>query len=501
MNIKEIEDLVKNYENLYYIDEDIDDYHFTFLLLIASKIKFFNEYRYTEEQMKNFINFYQLDNNSILKLITTSLKEENFEYTHLFFSKKNKKIKIERKYFEFFNCLIKYSVLMKKLEEIDIDGTIKSIDSNLGLYRQITEEMDYINNTIAFIQLRSENIYSDKFHLYNNKDFTKHPYVRSLFLLKELVKKESDTSINPKLKIIYRVLNYELKSQAKSIYFILVIFILNNTFFINKMMISELSSKMFDILRNSKIISIYVNYLYQDISKPYEKRGKKTDNTTRLEIVYALNNYDAYSLRFDLPHKGVGIIHFNNISPGGTKSLFFSEDEYKSIIGKNNSLKKFFLKTEDKYFLYEEKNIDLDKEEKKLYENIESIKMHEPIFKKTYSEDEFLYLIELLNKYLNPIRPWNVDKNGVNKEKSFNYNKLLFMIDEYFLSLEIYEINEKYDNLNLRRNFIKHEKLKKEIINFALKKYNLKLDEFHDFYELLFFIVDCSYEELINGYS
>lgn len=50
---------------------------------------------------------------------------------------------------------------------------------------------------------------------------------------------------------------------------------------------------------NACVIVIQPNFLHLNTEKPSEYRTKKSDNTTRLHIVYGYDNFDAYSLRFD----------------------------------------------------------------------------------------------------------------------------------------------------------------------------------------------------------
>ncbi len=113
--------------------------------------------------------------------------------------------------------------------------------------------------------------------------------------------------------------------------------------------IGVLFDVMWSILSDGEIARIYIEEYEYKTQKNINDIGRN-DHTTRIHIIFSLINEDIYSLRIDMPHKGVDYVHFNlqELKNG------YVSDSAMPILSKEkvNEMNKF-LGVEMKYFFYE----------------------------------------------------------------------------------------------------------------------------------------------------
>ena len=74
--------------------------------------------------------------------------------------------------------------------------------------------------------------------------------------------------------------------------------------------IEELFNILWKITQDGEIARVYIEENEYKVKKSIEEIGKN-DRTTRIHIIFSLENTDIYSLRIDMPHKGVNYAHLN----------------------------------------------------------------------------------------------------------------------------------------------------------------------------------------------
>lgn len=231
------------------------------------------------------------------------------------------------------------------------------------------------------------------------------------------------------IPFIVNFIIHDVMSRMYSIYLTGVMLVIQDSPYIDlgiKKIAADLYQYFLEVLRNSKLIGIQFNSLHPHTDA--ENRGKK-DNTTQLQLIYSYNNFDAYCLRLDLPHKGQKDIHFNNRTPGErlgneVNSCIFQESEYETILSNNPKAKKFFIQYNNVYALKERCNCEFEgTEDQKLFEKIENDYSHFKITSKEYDETDIIKFVELLG-YFFPRAPKTIDIEYEYAMTCFNYNKL-----------------------------------------------------------------------------
>ncbi|WP_349946741.1 hypothetical protein ABFV83_00095 [Lacrimispora sp. BS-2] len=111
-----------------------------------------------------------------------------------------------------------------------------------------------------------------------------------------------------------RMVKDEIKSKSLTIRFVLAcLAFLDSPFYSDdeKKLIEIIYNQTREILVNCDIHNIYLEQsVFYNSEIPDEEKGSK-DKTTRIQMIFSLENDDIYSLRFDMPHKGVDYIHLN----------------------------------------------------------------------------------------------------------------------------------------------------------------------------------------------
>ena len=326
----------------------------------------------------------------------------------------------------FFISIINLHLAYKELDMIsdatDKDAIIKNIE-----YIQSAIFSFYSTNVNnATYECMLEQQFSYEHILYDSGDFPATDYLN---ILKTLSINDGRFGYDESLLlIISHLAQYELKTRLNALYLIMITqIIMHSPFFedeIHKMALEMYENLMF-ILKNGRVISIQVNSLYFDPSKSCDDRTKQ-DNTTRLQILYGYENFDAYIMRVDLSHQGQPFIHFNNASPGKVSSYLFNEEEYKKTISLYPLLEPCFIEySNGRWALKERNNCALTKEMARMFDIVESEKAHKGLFSESFSEDCVVKFIELFSNMLPSTCCIPIDKDGEYAHRCFNYDILI----------------------------------------------------------------------------
>ena len=316
------------------------------------------------------------------------------------------------------NIIVRCVLLLKELQEITACENDDQLTNAYNTFLTMAGELEYINASIGCY----EDLNSDS-NCFNHTLFKEsislvqlaqhlHPAYKEVF-------KFSFESIN----ILIYLLSYELYTKINNCLFITILMAIKHSPIIDgeiKTVAEEIYSFFFTVLREAHIVNIEINALFQDSKMLIKKRNKNNSNTTRFHAVYSYDNYDCYSIRFDLAHEGVLESHFNIISPGKIKYGFLYKDEYESFVGNHPNYHNCFIEESGKYYVKERNNVVLDEE----FESLMEHRIHRFSFSKGVEEsvqlEYFNILGVMLSKYVCPI-----EKTDVFNSNSFHLDRLI----------------------------------------------------------------------------
>ena len=344
--------------------------------------------------------------------------------------------------YSLFDIIIRYHFISKALSQISEQIDKEQLKKNIGLFEGMLYHFDIINAKSATFECMYNNCFSQEFTIYSNSDFTPMDSINLLKLF--LISSEYYEHYKDMLPVIYQLLCYEFYTRTNTLYLITIVQIIKHSPFYDKSIYDiavEFYSHLLFMHRNARIISIQINSLIPTIDFKPELRTKK-DNTTRMQVLYGYDNYDKYVVRLDLAHIGEGFVHYNNKSPGGNRCCLFNEDEYRAIIEKHPELVKWFIVYGDRWSLKERTNCNLTKDEKKLYERIRKDKEHDPVFNKTYDEQNIVYFIELIGNMLPQYCYVPIDQEEIHARYCFNYDKIMEGVFCLYLTYLIHDKKE-----------------------------------------------------------
>lgn len=350
----------------------------------------------------------------------------------------------------FFASIIKLHLAYKELDKISDAIDEDTIIKNIEYIRAVVFYFDSTNANNATYECMLEQQFSFKHTLYDSGDFPPMDYLK---MLTTLVTSddclEYDKSL---LSIISHLTQYELRTRLNALYLIMITqIIMHSPFFeedIHKMALEMYEHLMF-ILKNGRIISIQVNSLYFDSAKSCDDRTK-LDNTTRIQILYGYENFDAYVMRVDLSHQGQPFIHFNNASPGKVCSYLFNKEEYENAISRYPLLESCFVEySNERWALKERNNCDLTKEMTRMFDTVESEKAHKGVFSESFSEDCIVRFIDLFSNMLPSNCCIPIDKDGEHTRRCFNYDILIRNTTLLYLACISSFVREESESIKL----------------------------------------------------
>lgn len=337
-------------------------------------------------------------------------------------------------------ALIRCYLIYKSIGEISDGIRTQDIENNYHIYLNCLVEFDLINARVATFECMKNGCFSYDNNVFNNSLYKPRCQIDLLYLYTKFEKCEKLDRND--LPFIYRKISYDLLTHLNSLYIIIVAQIIKHSKFISydiKYLAEEMYSYLLRMVQNARVISVETNYLFPTNVINIENRGK-TDNTTRLQIIYGYENYDSYYLRLDLSHKGHGFIHYNNESPGGVKCCLLTKIEYDEITKSYPESSKFFIQYGDRYALKELVNLKITDKEKKLYKDICRKKDHNRAFSENVNETSVLNFIDIVSAMLPQKCYVNIDYEQKHAEYCFNLDKIMF--ESTYLELAIIEGKE-----------------------------------------------------------
>lgn len=350
----------------------------------------------------------------------------------------------------FFASIIKVHLAYKELLKISDATDEDTIIENIEHIRSAIFYFDSTNANNATYECMLEQQFSYKHTVYDSGDFPPMDYLKMLMTLVT-----SDDCLDydkSLLSIISHLAQYELRTRLNALYLIMITqIIMHSPFFeedIHKMALEMYEHLMF-ILKNGRIISIQVNSLYFDSSKSCDDRTR-WDNTTRLQILYGYENFDAYVMRVDFSHQGQPFIHFNNASPGKVCSYLFTKEEYENATSRYPLLESCFVKySNDRWALKERKNCVLTKEMARMFDTVETEKTHKGVFSENFSEDCIVKFIDLFSNMLPSTCYIPIDKDGEHARRCFNYDTLIRNTTLLYISCISSFVRGESDSINI----------------------------------------------------
>lgn len=390
-----------------------------------------------------YLNNYDLYKESILKLVSQYNKFGSFNFNENDFDMLSDLLKIdkellknnydlsdsdsiENKNYIFFDNIFRFCNINRNYQLIINNNQFENVLENVINYGYIIDDLTWIATNISVFQCQKLNYFTRDYLLYSyGQCYPWEAYYKYLKLYtNEIIYSESKDF----LSIIYTLLNYELQSLLNSLYFVNSLLLISSSEEFSEN-IQNMAYKLFEdsifLFKDAHIISYKINSLYHDISIDTKKRTRFS-NTTCLQIYYSYANTDVYSLRLDLPHQGIDFIHYNNISPGGTKCYLFTNEEYEQIISKHKELKQCFIKYTNGFALKEKINCNnIKKEYFEYYDALCKNKEHEMVFDAKYKEYDLIDLMEILS-YILPSSFYSpVDIDDLYTSMCFDYANLM----------------------------------------------------------------------------
>ena len=337
-----------------------------------------------------------------------------------------------------FNCAPLFNVLLKTYICIENIKKINDIENNtdnssirqvyLSLYNTVTL-ISSLNAELAAFMCMKEDSFTTKYAV---QDWESVNYQDDIWFLTNYMDDDPFSLNKETLQLSIKLIKYDIETRLNTIYCTGVLLLIDNSPFF-KDDIKGISRDMYlyliSRLKNCRLIGMILN-----IGGPHvdiNARGR-IDNTTQMLMVYGYDNYDTYSLRLDLPHKGIRLLHYNNRSPGRgndeVKCCIFSRDEYNETIKKysgGSGLKELFIEYSDIFALKERSNCNFSSiEEERLFDLLESSHEHVGFSEVKYDEKSLLEFIELFSFFYRSQR--EIIQSDDYAIKCFNYDRIMF---------------------------------------------------------------------------
>lgn len=339
---------------------------------------------------------------------------------------------------DLFDALMWIHFIYKNLSQISDGTSYEALLNNYQIFQDSIGIFSIINMITSTFECMKNDCYVYSYAVFNNANYQPKDQLNLLRLaLVGMYDNRFDEYFFP---LLSRVMSYELITRVNSVYLITMNQIIKHSLFFDekiKKIAGEMYYYLLGLAQNARVISMQTNYLPPLHSETPECRGR-FDNTTRLQVLYGYENFDAYYLRLDLAHKGQGFVHYNNKSPGGIKCCLFNQKEYSGIIAESPQAEKFFVEYEGRYGLKEPHNLDLSEDERVLYESIRRNKEHAQAFENTYDENSVVDFINIIASMLPASCRVHMDADEGHAQCCFQYEKIMF----YSVLLEIAILSE-----------------------------------------------------------
>ena len=462
-------------------------------------------YVYNEADWQEFCRFYSFDFSLIapyisrdftdgLTLLTYKGKvivEDNPEFfckhgidpSQFLCHPKGKPVFFQNVVVDMFRCIF----VRKDLDEIQMNDSLDSLRENIQIYRDIAHHIAMLNSTICTRECLEKDCYRTDY-------IPQIAGVRNVQAVEKILQGimlRYDEKKNTLLSL-YHAYRYSTLRTLDMLILTLGLQIIKFSPFFDeddRTFCDNLLHTLMMLLRNAQVIAIFKNDAYFDKELAWMNRGSK-DHTTRLQILYEYGNGDQYSLRLDLPHKGIPFFHLNSQSKGEVKCFPLDENAYQALVKENPSYEGLFIEYDNGLYFLKENAKKLITKPEPGYENLAAVLKGNEHFSVHHqlAEAEILDILaawcELLSSVaasipysekIDPVQYYRLSKvysfaeiccyadseNGDEREKVLRSNILLFLGNTQILNEE--EVSS-YADINSM-----------EILSYAIEK--LKISE------------------------
>ncbi len=353
------------------------------------------------------------------------------------------KISVNNQEHYYFRILVRALFAKKELDNITHEGFFDCQNMHILLSHlsSCQHHMTMLNADISTYMCIRNNTFTWRYAV---QDWSGYGSGIVLEFLKNLCSNDCLENNLSEINCMVASITYDMATRINTIYLIGVLLIIENSPFIDdeiKNISKDLYLYLIKTFKNSRLVGLRINSKPVLISDVHSQRGRLF-NTTRIMIIYSYDNYDAYCLRLDLPHKGIEFIHYNNRSPGdgyGTEvvSCVYSEEEYHEVLMKHNDipkLKEFFIEYSGIFALKERCNCEFsDDREKQVFDKLEEEHSHAFISKHQYSEEKIEEFAQILSCFLAPSCLQTIDADYEFARSCFNRNKLMYELHKLII--------------------------------------------------------------------
>lgn len=421
-----------------FCENNISEYEKT---IISLAISFANSPICTlkEEDVVGLSNFLQVDLELLKKALSYPEDGMNFSSVIKF---GETEISFSKLYDNtFFVCLIRIYYIYESFGNLKSGVDYNDLRFNLELFHSINHNFDMLHASMATFECMHKGAFSYDDTVFCNCDFDFMDFINLLQLY--LCCGDSIRYNKSFISLIYLILQYEMRTRINTLHLILITQIFKHSLFGGrgeKIIAGELYEYLLFILKNGRVISVQTNLLY--VSENKKELRRRTDNTTRMQIIYGYGNFDTYVLRLDLGHNGEEYIHWNNKSPGGLKCCIFNDAEYRAIIKVYPEMESCFIQYDSRWALKERINCEFSEVSKVVYENVQSKKENETGF---YDSEERVVIsfVEMMSKMLPLKCNVAIDVEEIHARNCFNLDKIMCYVYMFYLLL----LNESDDIL------------------------------------------------------
>ncbi|NLK97180.1 MAG: hypothetical protein GX272_03760 [Epulopiscium sp.] len=225
-----------------------------------------------------------------------------------------------------------------------------------------------------------------------------------------------------------------------------------------------------ELMYNCYIDSFFIQY--GAVTNDYHVRGSK-DKTTRIQVLFHLENLNAFDLRIDLAHKGVEYTHINIRDESGEYALPININKYRLLtnVVDINILNQLFYEYEDKYwfcsnYLNKIVELDLSKELKELLKNVFKEQSHFKVSPTSNNEEQQINLLNEHRIYFDRICTFNRNMLSnliINSEDYFKRMKLRTAIFTLCTTAFIQDLeNIKTDIIQILCDYYGYDEFSKE---------------------------------------
>lgn len=421
-----------------FCENDIDEYEKT-ILSLAISFAISPVFSLKDEDILGLANFLQV-NVALLKRALSFPGDRINEFTIVKFGED--KVNCSQLWDNtFFVCLFRVYYIYENINKLKSGIDYDDIRFNKELFWGIVHQFDMLHAAMTTFECMYKEGFSYNYTVFDNGDFRPMDFINALQLYLSC---EDSMQFNKSfISVIYLIFRYEIHTRIKTLHLIVIAQIFKHSSFLKeeeKIIASELYDYLLFILKNGRVISIQTNLLY--VTENVIEQRRRTENTTRMQIIYGYGNYDTYVLRLDLAHIGEEYIHWNNKSPGGLKSCIFNDDEYQTVIKIYPEMEACFIQYDTRWALKERRNCEFSEVSKIVYESVRSEKEHEADF---YDSEERLIIsfVQMISRML-PIK-CNVviDIEETHAQACFNLDKIMSWVYILYLSL-LSELDDGY---------------------------------------------------------